>query len=70
MGGNNILSSPQVYLTGISYDTAPLSIREGLSIPKSRIQDALAGLSRHVESGVVLATCNRTEIYVVGDDKN
>ena len=68
MGGNNALSSPQVYLTGISYDTAPLSIREGLSIPKGRIQDALVKLSRYVNSGVILATCNRTEVYVVGDD--
>ena len=70
MSGNNVLSSPQVYLTGISYDTAPLSIREGLSIPKGRIQEALVELSRYVNSGVILATCNRTEVYVVGDDRH
>jgi glutamyl-tRNA reductase len=70
MGGNNALSSPQVYLTGISYDTAPLLIREGLSIPKGRIKEALADLSRYVDSGVILATCNRTEVYVVGDEKH
>ena len=70
MSGNNVSPSPQVYLTGISYDTAPLLIREGLSIPKSRIQEALAELSRYVNSGVILATCNRTEVYTVGDDKN
>jgi glutamyl-tRNA reductase len=70
MSGNNALLSPQVYLIGVSYDTAPLPIREGLSIPKSRIQEALDGLSRYVNSGVVLATCNRTEVYVVGDDRH
>jgi glutamyl-tRNA reductase len=70
MSGNNKLSSPQVYLSGVSYDTAPLSIREGLSIPKGRIQDALDGLKRYVNSGIILATCNRTEVYAVGDDKS
>jgi glutamyl-tRNA reductase len=70
MSGSNTLSNPQVYLAGISYDTAPLSIREGLSIPKGRIQEALSGLSRYVNSGVILATCNRTEVYVVGDDRH
>jgi glutamyl-tRNA reductase len=70
ISGNSVLSSPQVYLTGISYDTAPLLIREGLSISKGRIQEVLAELSRYVNSGIVLATCNRTEVYVVDDDKN
>jgi glutamyl-tRNA reductase len=70
MSGNNVLSNPQVYLTGISYDTAPLLIREGLSISKGRIQEVLAELSRYVNSGVVLATCNRTEVYAVGDEKH
>jgi glutamyl-tRNA reductase len=69
MGGNRSLS-PQIYVTGISHDTAPLSIREGLSIPKSRIPEALAQLGSHAGGGVILATCNRTEIYYVGDDKN
>jgi glutamyl-tRNA reductase len=70
MSGNNVSPNPQVYLTGISYDTAPLSVREGLSIPKGRIQEAMAELSRYVNSGVILATCNRTEVYTVGDEKH
>ena len=69
MGGNR-QPSPHIYMTGISYDTAPLSIREELSIPKGRIPEALERLGRHVRCGVILATCNRTEIYAIGNDKN
>lgn len=64
------MSSPQIYLTGISHDTAPLAVREGLSISKNRIEEALSGLGVYVGGGVILATCNRTEVYFVGDDKH
>ena len=70
MGANKSLSKPQLYMAGISYETATLPVREGLSIPKSRIPEALARLGAYVGCGVILATCNRTEIYVIGDEKH
>lgn len=68
--GGNKSYSPQICLTGISYDTTPLPVRERLSIPRDRIEEALAQLGRYVGGGVILATCNRTEIYSVGNDKD
>ena len=70
MAVNNGYSIPQVYLTGISYETAPLPVREKLSISKARINDALINLNRYVNKGVILATCNRTEVYTVGDESS
>jgi glutamyl-tRNA reductase len=60
---------PAVCLVGVNHDTSPLWVRERLSIPRSRVPDALQALRGYVPSGVILATCNRTEVYAVGDDR-
>jgi len=65
---NQTLSGPQIYLTGASYDATPLPVREKLSISKARIQEALESLEYYVNSGVILSTCNRTEVYAIGTD--
>ena len=49
---------------GISYRTAPLELRETLSFTADELPHALADLRRDFGTGVILATCNRTEIYV------
>jgi glutamyl-tRNA reductase len=67
MGGTRFYG-PAVCLVGVSHDTTPLQVRERLSIPKSRVPGALQSLRDYVPSGVILATCNRTEVYAVGDD--
>jgi glutamyl-tRNA reductase len=67
MGGTRF-AGPAVCLVGVSHDTAPLQVRERLSIPRSRVPSALQALRDYVPSGVILATCNRTEVYAIGDD--
>ena len=57
-----------VFLTGLSYRSAPLSVRETLSISGERLPSALATLERHAGRGVILSTCNRTEVYSVVRD--
>lgn len=57
-----------IVLTGLNHKTAPLEIRERVSFPKERLPDALAALSEEVGEGVILWTCNRTEVYVVSDE--
>ncbi|MFA5055655.1 MAG: glutamyl-tRNA reductase [Dehalococcoidia bacterium] len=69
MSGDNLISSPHIYLTGVSHETAPLQVRERLSIPRGRVHEALARLGTYVGGGVILATCNRTEIYSICNDK-
>jgi len=57
-----------LFLLGLSHKTAPVEVRERLSISSSQLPRALRALR---ESGgasevAVLSTCNRTEIYAVG----
>ena len=58
----------ELFLTGLSHRSAPLAVRETLSIPVERLPSALATLERHAGHGVILSTCNRTEVYSVVRD--
>ena len=53
---------------GLNHRTAPLDLRERLTIDKEGQEAALELLSRHVAQGVVLSTCNRLEVYTFDDD--
>ncbi len=57
-------------LVGLSHKTAPVEIREKLTFPANRQEDALARLtaSDAVSEAVIVSTCNRTEIYAVTAD--
>lgn len=61
------LRGPQVCAVGVNHGTAPIAVRERLGIPKTRMQDALASLRNYVPAGVILSTCNRTEVYAIHD---
>jgi len=55
---------------GVSHKTAPVEVRERLALPDARAQEFVRQLrgSADVREGVVISTCNRTELYlVVGD---
>ncbi|KAK1414578.1 hypothetical protein QVD17_30325 [Tagetes erecta] len=56
-----------VMVIGISFRTAPVDIREKLSIPEAQLPQAISELCalNHIEEAAVLSTCNRMEIYVV-----
>ncbi|MBI4295974.1 MAG: glutamyl-tRNA reductase [Chloroflexi bacterium] len=59
-----------ISLVGINHQTAPVSIREKVAISADRLPDFLALLHAHVPQGVILSTCNRTEIYSVDGDES
>ncbi|HEY3921578.1 MAG TPA: glutamyl-tRNA reductase [Gaiellaceae bacterium] len=50
-------------LVGISHHVAPVELRERVALPLDRA----ASLARSLGDAVCLSTCNRTEVYVVGD---
>jgi glutamyl-tRNA reductase len=55
---------------GVSHKTAPVALRERLSLPEGRAAGFLDELLSHSEirEAVAISTCNRTELYmVVGD---
>jgi len=50
---------------GLSHKTAPVEIRERLTIPADQLAEALDRLStmKELSESVILSTCNRVEIY-------
>lgn len=56
-----------IAVVGLSHRTAPVEIREKLSIPETLLSQANAHLLGypHIEEVAILSTCNRLEIYVV-----
>ena len=48
---------------GLNHRTAPLDLREKLTIEKERLASSLDFLAQYVGQGVVLSTCNRLEVY-------
>ncbi len=59
-----------IAVVGLSHKTAPVEIREKLSIPDPQIEEAIARLTSypHVEEVAILSTCNRLELYAVTTD--
>ncbi|MEY2984210.1 MAG: Glutamyl-tRNA reductase [Cyanobacteriota bacterium] len=59
-----------IAVVGLSHKTAPVDIREKLSIQDAKLEEALAHLRSypHVEEVAVISTCNRLEIYAVVTD--
>ncbi|MEB3213407.1 MAG: glutamyl-tRNA reductase [Leptolyngbyaceae bacterium] len=56
-----------IAVVGLSHKTAPVEIREKLSIPDPQIEEAIAKLTSypHIEEVGILSTCNRLELYAV-----
>lgn len=56
-----------VAVIGLSHRTAPVHIREQLSIPETQVETAIQQLCRnpHIEEATILSTCNRLEVYIV-----
>lgn len=56
-------------VAGVSHATAPIEVREKLALNAREALHALSSLKSEqaMREGVVLSTCNRTEIYAVAD---
>ena len=55
-------------MTGLSHRTAPLATRESVSFTRDQLPEALETLKDVAGRGVVVSTCNRTEVYTVARD--
>ncbi|HFC3417153.1 TPA: glutamyl-tRNA reductase [Neisseria gonorrhoeae] len=60
----------QLTAVGLNHQTAPLSIREKLAFAAA-LPEAVRNLARSnaATEAVILSTCNRTELYCVGDSE-
>ncbi len=59
-------ASPSEFLViGLNHRTAPLGVREKLSLTKAQLPGALKIMKRYGVPGVILCTCNRSEFYAM-----
>jgi glutamyl-tRNA reductase len=56
-----------IVVVGLSHKTAPVAIREKLSIQEAKMDEAIAHIKSypHIEEVAIISTCNRLEIYAV-----
>ena len=59
-----------IAVIGLSHKTAPVEVREKLSLPETEIQNAISELcsGTYTQEVGILSTCNRLEIYVVTNE--
>ncbi|GFE68653.1 glutamyl-tRNA reductase [Chroococcus sp. FPU101] len=59
-----------IVVVGLSHKTAPVEIREKLSIQETKLEETLTHLKSypHIEEVAIISTCNRLEIYSVITD--
>jgi glutamyl-tRNA reductase len=55
-------------VTGVNHHTAPMETREQFSLTRAQVPEALDLLKQTYGRGVVVATCNRTEIYTIAEN--
>src|SRR5215470_7702476 len=60
----------EILALGVSHKTAPLELRERLSLTEGRAVAALRELTETamIEEAAAISTCNRTELYLVVSD--
>ncbi len=60
------------FVTGISFKTAPVHLREQLAVSPARLRCAGCQLKVHggLSEVVLLSTCNRVEVYGVAENRN
>jgi glutamyl-tRNA reductase len=58
---------PTLALLGLNHRSAPVELREQLAFADEMLPDALQALREIGEEAYILSTCNRTELYLVGD---
>lgn len=59
-----------IAVVGLSHKTAPVEVREKLSVPETKMESAMQALCSypHIEEVAILSTCNRMEIYLVATE--
>ena len=58
----------EILVVGLNHNTAPVAVRERVTFPKEGMERALTSLTERVGEGVILSTCNRTEVYCASAD--
>lgn len=57
----------QIVVIGSNHEYAPVDVRERLAFSGDALAEGLRTLRGHVAEGLILSTCNRTEVYAVAE---
>jgi glutamyl-tRNA reductase len=60
-----LASTVHLAAVGLSYLSAPLEVRERVMVGTHELEAALAQLKAAVQEGLIISTCNRTEVYAL-----
>ncbi len=58
----------KLFVLGLSHWQTPLEVRESVAFTREELPQALLALKDALGGGVIVSTCNRTEIYVTGEN--
>lgn len=58
----------QILMLGVDHTTAPIALREQLSLSKRQLPQLLEAMCAGIHECVILSTCNRFEVYLVCQD--
>ena len=56
-------------VVGLNHRTAPLEVREKITLNSEQLPSALANMSGYGMPGVILSTCNRSEFYALDPEE-
>src|SRR5690606_19355884 len=64
-----VVTLVHIIVVGLNYRTAPVEVRERFTFAERELPDAVSQLkqTKSILEGVIVATCNRTELYAVVD---
>lgn len=57
-----------IMVAGVNHRTAPVEVREKLALTGNQLESAHHLLASYVNQGVILSTCNRSEVYALVSD--
>jgi glutamyl-tRNA reductase len=65
---NGTVSKPSIVIVGANHECASVDLRERIAFSGDRLTGGSRALREHVDEGLIVSTCNRTELYIVADD--
>jgi glutamyl-tRNA reductase len=65
---NGIVSKPSIVIVGSNHECASVDLRERVAFTGDTLTGGLHALREHVDEGLIVSTCNRTELYAVSAD--
>ncbi len=68
MHGRENTDAGELVCVGLSHQTAPLAVRERLAMTRARRTELLARWGQAPDEAMLVATCNRVEVYVATAD--